>query len=142
MAPPTTINGTDSGQTPGQTADGRKDIGNFDWRARIRPKRGGEDQAYGTKNHKGEDQSSILSPLKERGLDMDYEGNPFGPIPNLMACAEEVKKVYAVCVETGNPAGYSYRKEEMKELVLIGEKKEYEPLSREVFIKRMNKRKF
>ena len=76
------------------------------------------------------------------GLDMDYEGNPFGPIPNLMACAEEVKKVYAVCVETGNPAGYSYRKEEMKELVLIGEKKEYEPLSREVFIKRMNKRKF
>ena len=67
MAPPTTINGTDSGQTPGQTADGRKDIGNFDWRARIRPKRGGEDQAYGTKNHKGEDQSSILSPLKERG---------------------------------------------------------------------------
>ena len=41
------------------------------------------------------------------GLDMDYEGNPFGPIPNLMACAEEVKKVYAVCVETGNPAGYS-----------------------------------
>ena len=76
------------------------------------------------------------------GLDMDYEGNPFGPIPNLMACAEEVKKVYAVCVETGNPAGYSYRKEEKKELVLIGEKKEYEPLSREVFIKRMNKRKF
>ena len=36
------------------------------------------------------------------GLDMDYKGNPFGPMPNLMACAEEVKKVHAICVETGN----------------------------------------
>ena len=44
------------------------------------------------------------------GLDMDYEGNPFGPMPNLMACAEDVMKVHAVCMETGNPAGYSYRK--------------------------------
>ena len=75
------------------------------------------------------------------GLDMDYEGNPFGPMPNLMACAEEVKKVHAICVETGNSAGYSFRKEKSKDLVLIGEKKEYEPLSREVFIKKMNKRK-
>lgn len=64
---PFTINGNPSGQTPGTTSDGRKDTGNFDWRARIRPKKGGEDQAYGTKNHKGEDQNSILSPLKERG---------------------------------------------------------------------------
>ena len=75
------------------------------------------------------------------GLDMDYEGNPFGPMPNLMACAEEVKKVHAICVESGNSAGYSFRKEKSKDLVLIGEKKEYEPLSREVFIKKMNKRK-
>lgn len=74
------------------------------------------------------------------GLDMDYKGNPFGPMPNLMACAEEVKKVHAICVETGNSAGYSFRKEDNKDLVLIGEKKEYEPLSREVFIKKMNKR--
>ncbi len=74
------------------------------------------------------------------GLDMDFKGNPFGPMPNLMACAEEVKKVHAICVETGNSAGYSFRKENNKDLVLIGEKKEYEPLSREIFIKKMNKR--
>ena len=71
------------------------------------------------------------------GLDMDYEGNPFGPMPNLMACAEDVMKVHAVCVETGNPAGYSYRKNSSDDLVLIGEKKEYKPLSREAFVKKM-----
>ena len=71
------------------------------------------------------------------GLDMDYEGNPFGPIPNLMACAEDVMKVHAVCMETGNPAGYSYRKDSSDDLVLIGEKKEYKPLSREAFVKKM-----
>ena len=74
------------------------------------------------------------------GLDMDYEGNPFGPIPNLMACAEDVMKVHAVCMETGNPAGYSYRKNSSDDLVLIGEKKEYKPLSREAFVKKMVKR--
>ena len=56
------------------------------------------------------------------GLDMDYEGNPFGPMPNLMACAEDVIKVHAICVETGNPAGYSFRKDNSQDLVLIGEK--------------------
>ena len=71
------------------------------------------------------------------GLDMDYEGNPFGPMPNLMACAEDVMKVHAVCMETGNPAGYSYRKDSSDDLVLIGEKKEYKPLSREAFVKKM-----
>ena len=71
------------------------------------------------------------------GLDMDFEGNPFGPMPNLMACAEEVMKVHAVCMETGNPAGYSYRKDNSDDLVLIGEKKEYKPLSREAFVKKM-----
>ena len=71
------------------------------------------------------------------GLDMDYQGNPFGPMPNLMACAEDVMKVHAVCVETGNPAGYSYRKDSSDDLVLIGEKKEYKPLSREAFVKKM-----
>ena len=75
------------------------------------------------------------------GLDMDYQGNPFGPMPFLMACAEEVTKVHAICVETGNPAGYSFRKDESNDLVLIGEKKEYSPLSREVFFKKMAKRK-
>ena len=71
------------------------------------------------------------------GLDMDFEGNPFGPMPNLMACAEDVMKVHAVCMETGNPAGYSYRKDNNDDLVLIGEKKEYKPLSREAFVKKM-----
>ena len=75
------------------------------------------------------------------GLDMDYEGNPFGPMPFLMACAEEVTKVHAICVETGNPAGYSFRKNQSNNLVLIGEEKEYSPLSREVFFKKMAKRK-
>ena len=71
------------------------------------------------------------------GLDMDFEGNPFGPMPNLMACAEDVMKVHAVCMETGNPAGYSYRKDNSDDLVLIGEKKEYKPLSREAFVRKM-----
>ena len=78
--------------------------------------------------------------LISAGLGMDYEGNPFGPMPNLMACAEDVMKVHAVCVETGNPAGYSYRKDSSHDLVLIGEKKEYKPLSREAFVKKMVKR--
>ena len=46
-------------------------------------------------------------------------------------------KVHAVCVETGNPAGYSYRKDSSDDLVLIGEKKEYKQLSREAFVKKM-----
>ncbi|MBL6649512.1 MAG: thymidine kinase [Flavobacteriaceae bacterium] len=76
------------------------------------------------------------------GLDMDYKGTPFGPMPDLMAIAEEVLKVHAICVETGRPAGYSYRKDSKKDLVLIGEKKDYEPLSREAFKKKMaNKKK-
>ncbi|SUZ70995.1 uncharacterized protein METZ01_LOCUS23849 [marine metagenome] len=74
------------------------------------------------------------------GLDMDYKGSPFGPMPNLMACAEEVTKVHAVCVETGELANYSYRKNAANDLILVGEQKEYEPLSRSAFIKRMAKR--
>ncbi|MDC0388913.1 thymidine kinase [Flavobacteriaceae bacterium] len=75
------------------------------------------------------------------GLDMDYKGNPFGPMPNLMACAEEVTKVHAVCVDTGELAGFSFRKTINDDLVMIGEKKEYEPLSRKAFIKKMYSRK-
>jgi len=71
------------------------------------------------------------------GLDMDYKGNPFGPIPNLMASAEEVTKVHAICVETGELANYSFRKKTNDNLVMVGEKKEYEPLSRAAFIKKM-----
>ena len=74
------------------------------------------------------------------GLDMDYKGIPFGPIPHLMACAEEVTKVHAICVETGELASYSYRKKTNNDLVMIGEKEEYEPLSRKEFVKKMNVR--
>ena len=63
------------------------------------------------------------------GLDMDFKGNPFGPMPNLMATAEYVTKVHAVCTQTGNLAQYSHRKSKNDDLVLLGEVDEYEPLS-------------
>lgn len=69
------------------------------------------------------------------GLDMDYKGNPFGPMPALMATAEYVTKVHAVCTRTGNLANYSYRKAKSQDLVLLGETEEYEPLSRAAFYK-------
>jgi len=69
------------------------------------------------------------------GLDMDYKGNPFGPMPTLMATAEYVTKVHAVCTRTGNLAHYSHRTSDQKDLVVIGEKENYEPLSREAFNK-------
>lgn len=71
------------------------------------------------------------------GLDMDFKGNPFGPMPNLMATAEYVTKVHAVCTRTGNLAQYSYRKAKSDDLVLLGEIEEYEPLSRAAFYKAM-----
>ena len=69
------------------------------------------------------------------GLDMDFKGNPFGPMPALMATAEYVTKVHAVCTRTGNLANYSYRKTKSEALVLLGETEEYEPLSRAAFYK-------
>ena len=69
------------------------------------------------------------------GLDMDYKGNPFGPMPALMATAEYVTKVHAVCTRTGNLANYSYRKAKSDSLVLLGETEEYEPLSRAAYYK-------
>jgi thymidine kinase len=71
------------------------------------------------------------------GLDMDFKGNPFGPMPNLMATAEYVTKVHAVCTRTGNLAQYSYRKAQSNDLVLLGEVEEYEPLSRAAYYKSM-----
>ena len=73
------------------------------------------------------------------GLDMDFEGNPFGPMPALMATAEYVTKVRAVCTRTGNPAHYSFRKSDLKDLVVLGEKENYEPLSRAVYNKAMKR---
>lgn len=73
------------------------------------------------------------------GLDMDYLGRPFGPMPNLMATAEYVTKVHAICVKTGNLANYSHRITDSKKLVDLGEKDTYEPLSRAAFFKEMKK---
>lgn len=64
------------------------------------------------------------------GLDMDFSGKPFGPMPALMAIAEQVTKVNAVCVCCGNPAVYSYRKVASDAKVLLGEKESYEPRCR------------
>ena len=78
------------------------------------------------------------------GLDMDFAGNPFGPMPALMATAEYVTKVHAVCTRTGNPAHYSFRKSDLKDLVVLGEKENYEPLSRAAYnktIKRLDGKK-
>ncbi|OYX24340.1 MAG: thymidine kinase [Flavobacteriales bacterium 32-35-8] len=75
------------------------------------------------------------------GLDMDFKGNPFGPMPNLMATADYVTKVHAVCTRTGNLAQYSYRKSKNDNLVLLGETDEYEPLSRAAFYKAMTRDK-
>src|SRR5690625_3033155 len=69
------------------------------------------------------------------GLDMDFQGKPFGPMPYLMATAEYVTKVHAVCTRTGNLAHYSYRKTDDENLVVLGEKSEYEPLSRAAYYK-------
>ena len=71
------------------------------------------------------------------GLDMDFKGNPFGPMPALMATAEYVTKVHAICMRTGNLANYSYRKSKSDDLVLLGETEEYEPLSRAAYHKAM-----
>jgi len=67
------------------------------------------------------------------GLDMDYRGNPFGPMPALMATAEYVTKVHAICTRTGNLAHYSYRTSKEDDLLLLGEKENYEPLSRAAY---------
>ncbi|MEP5255939.1 MULTISPECIES: thymidine kinase [Winogradskyella] len=75
------------------------------------------------------------------GLDMDFKGNPFGPMPNLMATAEYVTKVHAVCTKTGNLAQYSHRKALSDELVLLGEVDEYEPLSRAAYFKSVQRDK-
>lgn len=69
------------------------------------------------------------------GLDMDFRGNPFGPIPSLMATAEYVTKVHAVCMRCGNLANYSHRLTDADKLVVLGEKDEYEPLCRDCYQK-------
>ena len=67
------------------------------------------------------------------GLDMDFMGKPFGPIPALLSVAEFVTKVHAICMRCGNLAQYSFRKSEDEQVVLLGEKNLYEPLCRNCY---------
>lgn len=64
------------------------------------------------------------------GLDMDFKGKPFGPMPQMMAIAEHITKVHAVCMQCGAPATYSYRISNEQAQVLLGEKESYEPRCR------------
>lgn len=73
------------------------------------------------------------------GLDMDFMGRPFGPMPNLMATAEYVTKVHAICKRTGNLANYSLRTSASKDLVQLGETDSYEAVSRRIFWEEMQK---
>jgi thymidine kinase len=75
------------------------------------------------------------------GLDMDYEGKPFGPMPNLLAVAEFVTKVHAICAATGELASFSYRLSAKDSQVLLGEKDAYEARSRQAFFADLKKRK-
>lgn len=75
------------------------------------------------------------------GLDMDFQGKPFGPMPALMATAEYVTKVHAVCTKTGNLAHFSHRIIPDDRLVLLGEVSEYEPLSRAAYYREMQREK-
>ena len=67
------------------------------------------------------------------GLDTDFLGKPFGPMPALMAIAEDVQKVHAICVRCGNLANHSHRLSASTKLVELGEKDVYEPLCRQCY---------
>ena len=73
------------------------------------------------------------------GLDMDFMGNPFGPIPALLSIAEYITKVHAICMRCGSLAQYSFRKSEEEQVVVLGEKDKYEPLCRECYNKAIKK---
>jgi len=75
------------------------------------------------------------------GLDMDFEGKPFGAMPNLLAVAEFVTKVHAICAQTGELASFSFRLAPSESQVLLGEKAEYEARSRKSFNDGMKARK-
>lgn len=72
------------------------------------------------------------------GLDMDYLGKPFGPMPQLIAIAEYVSKVHAICTHCGSLAQYSHRLVKNEKQVMLGEKESYEPLCRHCFNEIMN----
>jgi thymidine kinase len=72
------------------------------------------------------------------GLDLDYTGKPFGPMPQLLATAEYVTKVHAICMNCGNLAYVSHRKTNHDNLVLLGETDKYEPLCRSCYNKKFS----
>ena len=95
----------------------------------------------------GDELVSVCNELANRGkrvivagLDMDYTGKPFGPIPQLMATAEYVTKVHAICMRCGNLANYSHRTVKDEKLVVLGETDAYEPLCRKCFLEMRNKK--
>ena len=71
------------------------------------------------------------------GLDMDYMGKPFGPMPQLLATADYITKVHAICMNCGDLATHSYRTTKDESLILLGEKDSYIPLCRTCFVKEM-----
>ena len=75
------------------------------------------------------------------GLDMDFRGVPFGPMPALCAIADDVTKVHAICVKCGNLAYVSHRIVDNDRRVLLGETQEYEPLCRECYHKALKEKK-
>ena len=75
------------------------------------------------------------------GLDMDFEGKPFGPMPYLLAVAEFVTKVHAICTHTGELASFSFRLSDNNEQVMLGERSQYEARSRKSFVEGMKSRK-
>ena len=66
---------------------------------------------------------------------MDYKGKPFGPMPNLLAVAEYITKLHAICTRTGKMANYTHRIVKNKELIVVGDETKYEAVSRKAFKK-------
>lgn len=73
------------------------------------------------------------------GLDMDYLGQPFGQMPNLLATADYITKLHAICMDCGSIAHYSYRTSTGEDKILLGEKSEYQPLCRKHYFEKMKK---
>jgi thymidine kinase len=74
------------------------------------------------------------------GLDMDYLGKPFGPLPQLLSVAEYVTKVHAICIRCGDLAHYSFRTAENSSRIMLGEQESYLPLCRSCFLEEMEKK--
>ena len=89
----------------------------------------------------GIDEAQFFDEVIVAGLDMDYTGKPFGPMPALMATAEYVTKVHAICVRCGNLAHHSHRLTQDEKLVMLGETDSYEAICRHCFKELVRNRK-